>query len=80
LIPKEIWGFFYIMNFKIINAAIGLTVVFAAMLLALFIGFTDQLPGLFGWKRGVLIAVLVLYSAFRVFRSIKLFKYNQHED
>ena len=68
------------MNFKIINAAIGLTVVFAAMLLALFIAFTDQLPGLFGWKRGVLVSVLVLYSVFRVFRSIKLFKNNQHGD
>lgn len=68
------------MNFRIINAAIGLTVVFTAMLLALFIAFTDQLPGLFGWKRWVLVAVLVLYSVFRVFRSIKLLKNKQHED
>jgi len=68
------------MNFRIINAAIGLTVVFAAMLLALFIAFTEQLPGLFGWKRWVLIAVLVLYSVFRIFRSIKLLKNKQHED
>ena len=68
------------MNFRIINAAIGLTVVFARMLLALFIAFTDQLPGLFGWKRWVLVAVLVLYSVFRIFRSIKLLKNKQHED
>lgn len=68
------------MNFRIINAAIGLTVVFAAMLLALFIAFTDQLPGLFGWNRWVLVAVLVLYSVFRIFRSIKLLKNKQHED
>jgi len=68
------------MNFRIINAAIGLVVVFAALLLALFIAFTNQLPGLFGWKRWVLVSVLVLYSVFRVFRSIKLFKNNHHGD
>jgi hypothetical protein len=68
------------MNFRIINAAIGLTVVFAALLLALFIAFTDQLPGLFGWKRWVLVGVLITYSLFRVYRSIKIFKKKQHED
>jgi hypothetical protein len=68
------------MNLRIINAAIGLTVVFAALLLALFIAFTDQLPGLFGWKRWVLVGVLITYSLFRVYRSIKIFKKQQHED
>jgi len=68
------------MNFRIINAAIGLTVVFAALLLALFIAFTYQLPGLFGWKRGVLVGVLIAYSLFRIYRSIKIFKKKQHED
>ncbi|MFM7595191.1 MAG: hypothetical protein ACKO4Y_03330 [Flavobacteriales bacterium] len=68
------------MNFRIINAAIGLTVVFAALLLALFIGLTDQLPGLFGWKRWFLVGVLITYALFRIYRSIKLFKKQQHED
>jgi hypothetical protein len=68
------------MNFRIINAAIGLTVVFAAMLLAFFISFTDQLPGLFGWKRWVLVGVLITYSLFRVYRSIKTFKKQEHEN
>ncbi len=68
------------MNFRIINAAIGLTVVFAALLLALFIAFTDQLPGLFGWKRWFLVGVLIAYATFRVFRSLKIFKKQQHED
>jgi hypothetical protein len=68
------------MNFRIINAAIGLTVVFAALLLALFIAFTDQLPGLFGWKRWVLVGVLVSYSLFRVYRSIRTLKKQEHED
>jgi hypothetical protein len=68
------------MNFRIINAAIGLTVVIAAMLLAFFIAFTDQLPGLFGWKRWVLVGVLITYSLFRVYRSIKTFKKQEHEN
>jgi hypothetical protein len=68
------------MNFRIINAAIGLTVVFAAMLLAFFIAFTNQLPGLFGWKRWVLVGVLITYSLFRVYRSIKTFKKQEHEN
>jgi hypothetical protein len=68
------------MNFRIINAAIGLTVVIAAMLLAFFIVFTDQLPGLFGWKRWVLVGVLITYSLFRVYRSIKIFKKQEHEN
>jgi hypothetical protein len=68
------------MNFRIINAAIGLTVVFAALLLAFFIAFTDQLPGLFGWKRWVLVGVLVSYSLFRVYRSIRTLKNKEHEN
>jgi hypothetical protein len=68
------------MNFRIINAAIGLTVVFAALLLAIFIAFTDQLPGLFGWKRWFLVGVLIMYSLFRIYRSVKTFKKQQHED
>jgi hypothetical protein len=68
------------MNFRIINAAIGLTVVFAALLLAFFIALTDQLPGLFGWKRWVLVGVLVSYSLFRVYRSIRTLKNKDHEN
>jgi hypothetical protein len=66
------------MNLRIINAAIGLTVVLAALLLAFFIALTDQLPGLFGWKRWLLVGVLVSYSLFRVYRSIRILKNKDH--
>jgi len=77
--PQSNLGIFFFMNFKLINAAIGISVVVAALIMASFITFSNGLPGLFGWKRWFLVGVLVCYSSFRLFRSYKMLK-QPHEE
>jgi len=59
------------MNFRITHVFLGALVFLAALVLAGYLVFTEAIPGLFGWKRWFLIAVLCTYGSFRLFRSIK---------
>ena len=78
--PQRNLGIFYAMNFKFVNAAIGFTVVLAALLMGSFILMTQALPGLTGWKRVCLIVVLFTYAMFRLYRSVLMLKNTQDED
>jgi uncharacterized membrane protein YhdT len=62
------------MNFRIIHVFLGTLVFLAALVLAGYLVFTEAIPGLYGWKRWFLIAVLCTYGFFRFYRSIKTFK------
>lgn len=68
------------MNVRIIHVFLGALVFLASLVLAGYLVFTEAIPGLYGWKRWFLIAVLCTYGSFRLFRSIKMLKEKEENE
>lgn len=75
--------FFVNMNGQLIQNIIGGIVVASALFFAGVLLFSNALEYLFGWKRMVMIGVLILYAIYRFFRIyqvVKRQKMQQNED
>lgn len=49
-----------------------------AIVLAFYLATTDLHPGLFGWKRIVLITILFLYATMRAWRLRNMLRKDKH--
>jgi membrane protein DedA with SNARE-associated domain len=71
------------MNGQLIQNIIGGIVVASALLFAGVLLFSNALEYLFGWKRIVMIGVLILYALYRfsrIYQVVKRQKMQQNED